>query len=633
MLGRSDKRSSGSRLAENFDLLIWKTAEGYRARVRDPESGEAYTDFSRPFPEEDLAGILRDAGACRDLKSARKTSVSARDLGGSLFNAIFSDELLVSWRRCLERAGRRGLRLRLHLNSPDLWDWPWELLRDPKLGFLASLPETPVVRYIELSEPIPPLQARPPIRVLAISACPAGFSRLSIQEELADLEGALDKLREAERVELARLENATREALLHKLQERTYHVLHFVGHGAFEAGRGGGMVVLQDKDGKADPIGAEELNVLLKAHLEIRLVVLNICQGARGGDSDPFAGLAQSLVKGRVPAVVAMRSSVTDRAATDFSRAFYTSLSRREPVDLAVSRGRHAMFRQDSSEWASPVLAMRSPNGQLFALFWWEVLADRALELGSTWRRWLVAFLLLMILLAVIRPWVKHWLDPNLISVFFNPPECPSPQGLSIAFVKVNPDPPLRPFCIGRYEVTQRIWKDVTGHHPPTRRRGNALPVVRVSWNDTVGFFAALKRREPGGELRLPTGAEWTYAAQAGEASPPQASAKTANCENREADDGYEGAAPVGSYSPTELGLYDMLGNATEWVSDDDGSGKRIRRGGGFKNALKNCSFTFPGRSKPDARPEDAGFRIVREIVKNQGPKGPQERKGRQGPP
>src|SRR3954454_21463989 len=182
MLGRSDKRSSGSRLAENFDLLIWKTAEVYRARFRDPESGEAYTDFSRPFPEEDLAGILRDAGACRDLKSTGKASVSGRDLGVSLFNAIFSDEVLVSWRRCLERAGRKGLRLRLHLNSPDLWDWPWELLNDPRLGFLASLPETPVVRYIEMSEPIQPLRVRPPLRVLAVSACPNGFSPLSIQE-------------------------------------------------------------------------------------------------------------------------------------------------------------------------------------------------------------------------------------------------------------------------------------------------------------------------------------------------------------------------------------------------------------------------------------------------------------------
>jgi len=608
MLGNR-KRPAGSRKAENFDLLIWKTAEGYRARVRDPESGEAYSDFSRPFPEEDLSGALHPGGACRDLKHPREFSVLARDLGSSLFGAIFSGEVLVSWRRCLDRAGRKGLRLRLHLSSPDLWDWPWELLHDPRLGFLASLPETPVVRYIEMSEPIRPLRVRPPIRVLAISSCPAGFSNLSIQEELADLESSLAELRH---VELDRLENATREALHGKLQESTFHVIHFIGHGTFDSRRGGGMVLLQREDGEADPIGAQELNVLLKAHPEVRLVVLNVCQGARGDGADPFSGLAQSLVKGRVPAVVAMRSAVTDRAAIDFSRSFYQSLSRRETVDLAVSRGRHAMFRQDSTEWANPVLAMRSPDGQLFALFWWEVLADRALRIASTWRRWLVAFLLLVILTAVLRPLVRRWLDPNLIYAFLNPPECPSPRGLSIAFVKVAPGPPLRPYCIGRFEVTQRIWKDVVGH-VPTRRRGNALPAVRISWDDTARFFAALRRREPRVELRLPTGAEWGLAARAGEASPQRPSAETANCANTEADDGYEGAAPVGSYTPNAVGLYDMLGNATEWVSDDDGSGKRVRRGGGFKNALRNCSLTFPGRSKPDFRPEDGGFRIVRE--------------------
>jgi len=359
-------------------------------------------------------------------------------------------------------------------------------------------------------------------------------------------------------------------------------------------------------------VGAQELNVLLTARPEIRLVVLNVCQGARGDGADPFSGLAQSLVKGRVPAVVAMRSAVTDRAAIDFSRSFYRSLSRREPVDLAVSRGRHAMFRQDSTEWANPVLAMRSPDGQLFALFWWEVLADWALRLASTWRQWLVALLLLVLLIVALRPLVRRWLDPNLIYAFLNPQECPSPPGLAIAFVKVEPGPPLRPYCIGRFEVTQRIWKDVVGHIP-TRRRGNALPAVRISWDDTARFFAALRRREPRVELRLPTGAEWELAARAGEASPQRPSAETANCANTEADDGYEGAAPVGSYLPSAAGLYDMLGNATEWVSDDDGSGKRIRRGGGFKNALRNCSLTFPGRSKPDFRPEDGGFRIVRE--------------------
>src|SRR3954464_8114267 len=214
----------GFKPEENFDLQLWRTAAGYRARVRDPESGEAHTDFVLPFPAEDLTGIF-PAGTCRDVKRPREAAVRARDLCGSLFDAIFSKDVLVAWRRRLEKAGRKGLRLRLHLNSPELWDWPWELLYDPLREFLSSHPSTPVVRYIEMPEPVQPLRVRPPIRVLAVSACPEGFSALSAQEELADLESALSELRDLGRVELDSLENATREALRQRLQEKIFHVL------------------------------------------------------------------------------------------------------------------------------------------------------------------------------------------------------------------------------------------------------------------------------------------------------------------------------------------------------------------------------------------------------------------------
>jgi formylglycine-generating enzyme required for sulfatase activity len=60
-----------------------------------------------------------------------------------------------------------------------------------------------------------------------------------------------------------------------------------------------------------------------------------------------------------------------------------------------------------------------------------------------------------------------------------------------------------------------------------------------------------------------------------------------------------------------------MLGNASEWVSDvDEFTGKRIRRGGGFTNALKNCSVIYQSKVKPDFPYKDAGFRVVRDPVK-----------------
>src|SRR5690242_5669629 len=92
-------RTAGSRQTENFDLLIWKTAEGYRARVRDPESGrEASTDFVRPFSANDVHS-LRAGEAHRDLKSPPpEASASAREIGKSLFETVFSREVLALWR-------------------------------------------------------------------------------------------------------------------------------------------------------------------------------------------------------------------------------------------------------------------------------------------------------------------------------------------------------------------------------------------------------------------------------------------------------------------------------------------------------------------------------------------------------
>lgn len=577
---------------------------------------EAHNGFTHPFSQEDLQDMPGGEETWRDLRSPKRASGDlARTTGTSLFHAIFAEEILVSWklRRLQAKTNGNPLRLRLHLNSPELWEWPWELLHDPKQGFLAVQPETPVVRYLERMEPARALRVRPPIRVLAVSACPAGLSPLSVHEEHEHLEGSLDELREVDDVEVDRLEGATRDALRRKLQEKSFHILHFIGHGTFEAEKGGGAILLETQDGGPDRLGAQELSVLLGAHPQLRLVVLNACDSARGDCSDPFAGLMQSLVQRGLPAVVAMSTAVPDRAATLFSRYFYEALARREPVDIAVSKGRNAMFRQATAEWASPVLAMRTPDGRIFDLTRWEILFKALAKIGERRKYWLVTFLLLFLLGTGLWELGKRRFDRNLLYAYFNPPECPSPPDLPIAFSKVEQGS-SPPFCMSRFEVTQRLWRRVMGK-VPSHRRSDALPVVRVSWNDANVFLAKLEKRDPGGGFRLATGAEWMHAAGVGGQRLLASSAETANCSNKEANDGYEGTAPVGSFSGNAWDLFDMVGNVSEWVSDADKSGKRVRRGGSFENVLKNCSVTYFTSSKPETKYSDTGFRIVRDPI------------------
>ncbi len=604
-------RSRSSKDAEDFDLLIWQEPAGYRARVQEPDSGrEVLVSFACPFSPGDLEALAARM-RCRDLLSSlAEPPEEALAAGISLFRVVFAGELLVAWLWRLREAERKGraVRLRLRLADPELWDWPWELLHDPLRGFLAASPRIFVLRYVEIPEPIEPLRVRPPIRVLAVAASPAGLRPVSADEELADLDGSLRELQEAERIELDLLRGATRDGLRRKLAEKSFHVLHFIGHGAFDPVRGG-AVLLEGKEGGEDRLDGEALTLLLQAHPELRLVVLNICQGARGDRSDPFSGLAKSLIRGRVPAVVAMRSTVSDQGAVLFSHHFYASLSRRDPVDRAITQARHAMLTEKSVDWGIPVLAMRSPDGRLFGLFWWEILWDRTVRFLRTWRRWLVTLLVLILLAESLGQSARRVIDPNLPWALLNPAECPSPPGLAIAFVRIDPPPPLRPFCLGRFEVTQSLWTKVTGLRRRGRQRGNSLPML-LAFQLTPHFFASLEQRAPGGGFRLPTRAEWMYAATAD----GQASSLNANCDNADEDDGFAGLAPVGSFARSPLGLYDMLGNAAEWVSDtsDTQAGRALRVGGSFRNVPKNCSVTFTSWMKRDSGADATGFRVVR---------------------
>lgn len=612
------KHHKGNRV-ENFDLLISKIPEGFRAWVQNPEDGGvASWDFDSPFlrdPEIQEA-LLETVGGCRDLNPSRPQSQDAtRDLGTRLFRTVFGGAVLAFWKQRLLglEKGKGGLRLRLHLNDPELWDWPWELLCDPDRGFPAVDPATPIVRYIEMPAPPAPLRVRPPLKVLVVTASPRGMSPVGVEDELEDLEESLTELRQADWVETDVLRGATREKLLQKLQETDVHVLHFIGHGAFDTHREQGVIYLEDKDGLSDPVGGSELSAVLLNQPRLRLAILNACNGARGSQADPFASLAQSLVRAGLPAVVAMKSAVTDRAALTFARHFYESLSRRKPVDRAVTEARHAMFFLGSGEWGSPVLALRAPDGRIIEPVWWEILVHQVEKFLRPWRQALVILLLIFLVGMGFWSLARRWFDPNLLYAFLNPPECPSPHSPPIAFVKVEPEG-KRPFCIGRFEVTQRLWRRVVGK-VPTRRRGDALPVVRVSWNDAQDFLARLAKRNPGSVFRLPTGAEWSYAARAGKKGNPGAPLpQEANCENKEETDGYEGLAPVASFPPNNWGLFDMAGNVSEWVNDKSGT-KRARRGGSFENAPKNCSITSSASSKPEGPYYGVGFRIVRDPI------------------
>jgi hypothetical protein len=224
-----------------------------------------------------------------------------------------------------------------------------------------------LVRHVPVASVPAPLQLRPPLRVLGVISSPRGLPALDVEKEQDQLAQPTSK----GLAELHWAASATWADLQELLLEGEWHVLHFIGHGDFDAERDEGVLALVREDGRADLVAAHRLvDLLRQARPMPRLVVLNSCSGAAAGVSDLFSGTAAALVRGGVSAVAAMQYEISDPAAVAFARGFYAAIVRGRGIDDAVSSGRVAILglSDRTLEWVTPVLYLRGHDSQLFTL-------------------------------------------------------------------------------------------------------------------------------------------------------------------------------------------------------------------------------------------------------------------------
>lgn len=290
--------------------------------------------------------------------------------GENLFRALFAGDvghLFDSARGELNGTSDRGLRLRLHLDPRDprlrrLGHLAWEGMRCPvTASFLALDRRTPVVRCLDVPKPtqVPPLA--PPLRVLLVSANPQSTDKLKLDEESKQIATVLKRL---DGIELSTLENATRKSLRQRVREGTFHVVHFMGHGAFDEATAEGAIYLETPEGEADPFPAKSLANLFNGPEKPSLVVLNACDTARATDHpdlDPFAGVATALLLSGVPSVLAMAQPVADASALELAEELYRRLVLGDPVEAAVVEARLALETSDDDpeSWTIPIHFLR----------------------------------------------------------------------------------------------------------------------------------------------------------------------------------------------------------------------------------------------------------------------------------
>ena len=163
----------------------------------------------------------------------------------------------------------------------------------------------------------------------------------------------------------------------------------------------------------------------------------------------------------------------------------------------------------------------------------------------------------------------------------------------------------MRPFQMGRTEVTVAQWNAVmTG-----RGTGGSLPQVDVSWNGVQEFLSRLNARNDGFHYRLPTEAEWEYAARAN--SPEELPGNPGDIAWHRGNSGGT-AHEIAGRLPNPFGLFDTIGNVAEWTADQSLNG-RIVRGGSFRNAPEELSAVRRTVESPEARHPWTGFRVLRE--------------------
>lgn len=357
----------------NFDLWLDSGIEDrYPVRAASP-MGEV-REFISLDPYRHSIQQYQNELATRDVDQAKLIA-----FGRQLYQLLFGGKVALLFEQSVGQSPRdqeQGIRIRLRIEAPELIVLPWEFLYWPhKECFLGTSIKYPIVRYLEIFEPLEKLEVTLPLKMLVVIPDSPDLDAANEKANLLQILAGLDK-----HVQLTFLEDrVTTTSISDALLEESFHLLHFIGHGEFKNDQA--FLQLNTEDGDLDYIDDSQFASLLVNHPTLKLVFLNSCKGAQTSLSAPMAGMAYRLVKQSIPAVIAMQFAIYDEAAIVFSQQFYHSLFKgraRGRVEFAVSHARNHLLIKFPGERdiGAPVLFMRASEGLLFNIVTGDPIRD-----------------------------------------------------------------------------------------------------------------------------------------------------------------------------------------------------------------------------------------------------------------
>jgi tetratricopeptide (TPR) repeat protein len=340
--------------------------EGYGLEVFNRSKSQPLAstklDYPLSFMTEFELGLLDF-----DEKAPLARMERLKAFGNKLYSKLFAPEVLRVWEDYKNRSEFLVLCIRIAPDVSGLETLPWEALFDGE-EFISAGAKTGMSRLPLDVEPQDELPLVPrPLKMLAFIASPLDLKeneRLQIEREQEILLQAVNTPAGQGRLQ-ADFEDEAKLDILEGSLEAKYQILHYTGHGISPANGGG--LLLEDAQGNRRPTAVSEiLHALEKGENSLQLAVISGCQTARTLHVTGFRDLARGLARRKIPAVIAMQFSISDRAGLAFAEAFYPRIALGQPLEEVLSIVRRLQLRSEDPYLQADALApvLISANGE-----------------------------------------------------------------------------------------------------------------------------------------------------------------------------------------------------------------------------------------------------------------------------